>query len=107
MSLLERGYRIARRMVSCAAFCIILILSLCAQEPNQQQWYIEPAIRIGRIIPNASNTAWLSHVSLYSAELRLGKQTTGQHEWERLLITPNTGFACATAISTTTSSVIK
>lgn len=92
MSLLERGYRIARHMVSCAAFCIILILSLCAQDPNQQQWYIEPAIRIGRIIPNASNTAWLSHVSLYSAELRLGKQTTGQHEWERLFNYPEYGI---------------
>ena len=85
MNRFERNCRLVRYIFSYATLCIILGHTLIAQEANKQQWYLEPALRIGRIIPNASNTAWLSHVSLYSAELRFGKQTTGQHEWERLL----------------------
>lgn len=92
MNRFERNCRLVRYFFSYATLCIILGHTLIAQEANKQQWYLEPALRIGRIIPNASNTAWLSHVSLYSAELRFGKQTTGQHEWERLFNYPEYGI---------------
>ena len=47
---------------------------------------------MGRVIPNASNTSFLSHVYTYGAELRLGHQTTGKHDWERLFNYPEYGL---------------
>lgn len=69
-----------------------MMRNVCGQTSEPHQLYLEPALRIGRIIPNASNTGWLSNVSLYSAELRFGKQTDGRHDWERLFNYPEYGL---------------
>ncbi len=77
-------------------FCL-LVMVVCAFVPfhakAQLNGYIEPAFRVGRVIPNASNTAFLSGVSTYGAEIRFGHQTRGKHEWERLFNYPEIGFA--------------
>ena len=55
--------------------------------------YIEPAVRIGRVIPNASNVGFLSNVSLYSAEVRVGWQSMGSRRWQRDFNLPEYGVA--------------
>ena len=55
--------------------------------------YIEPAFRIGRVIPNAKNVGFLSNVSMYSAEVRFGWQTKGRHDWEKRFNFPEYGVA--------------
>lgn len=67
--------------------------SLFAQKEYAHNLYFEPAVRIGRIIPNASNSSFLSSVNLYSIELRVGQQTTGDLAWHRLFNYPE--FGCA------------
>ena len=70
-------------------FVLLFPVALCHGQANL---YMEPAYRMGRVIPNASNTRFLSHVSTYGAELRLGHQTTGKHDWERLFNYPEYGL---------------
>ena len=68
---------------------LLFPMALCFGQANL---YLEPAYRMGRVIPNASNTSFLSHVSTYGAELRLGHQTTGKRDWERLFNNPEYGL---------------
>ncbi|MDD6582587.1 MAG: acyloxyacyl hydrolase [Bacteroidales bacterium] len=72
---------------------LLLALLLFAMSSLSAQYYIEPAVRVGRVIPNASNVGWLSNVSMYGAEIRFGKQTTGKYAWEKLFNYPEMGIA--------------
>ncbi|HNW67290.1 MAG TPA: acyloxyacyl hydrolase [Bacteroidales bacterium] len=74
--------------------CILLFsVKTYSQNENGHNLYLEPALRVGRIIPNASNSSFLWNVTLYSLELRLGKQTTGELPWHRLFNYPEFGIA--------------
>lgn len=54
-------------------------------------WYIEPGIRYGRIIPNFKDASWLWQTDLYGLEVRVGRQTDGQKEWEQWFKYPSYG----------------
>ncbi len=76
-------------------FCVLqaLVLTGFAQKQSSHNLYLEPAVRVGRIVPNSSNTQYLAEVGLYSIELRLGKQTTGELPWHQLFNYPEFGVA--------------
>lgn len=47
--------------------CILLFsVKTYSQNENGHNLYLEPALRVGRIIPNASNSSFLWNVTLYS-----------------------------------------
>lgn len=74
----------------------IVILSLpgyiSAQETKKNLWYIEPAVRYGRVLPNFKEASWLWQTDLCSVDLRIGRQTDGQKEWEQWFHYPSYGL---------------
>jgi len=58
----------------------------------KDDWYIESALRYGRIVPNSSGTK-LWNINVIGADLRIGKQTFGKSEWEQWFGYPNYGLA--------------
>lgn len=85
-----------RPLLPCLLLCWLTLLTSTmgqAQKMGDSHLFIEPIVRMGRVIPNASSTSWLSKVSLYSAELRFGKLTDGRHEWEQLFNYPEYGLS--------------
>lgn len=67
--------------------------SLFAQEKKPCLWYIEPSIRYGRVMRLSPSTNYLWNVDIHSAEVRIGKQTDGSHEWEQWFRYPDYGIA--------------
>lgn len=56
-------------------------------------WYIEPSIRYGRVMPTLKTDHFLWETDLVGAEIRVGKQTTGEKEWEQWFRFPSYGAA--------------
>ncbi len=81
--------------LSITILCIV-ILSLpgyiSAQETKKNLWYLEPAVRYGRVLPNFKEASWLWQTDLCSVDLRIGRQTDGQKEWEQWFHYPSYGI---------------
>lgn len=57
----------------------------------KDDWYIEPVLRGGRVVPNFPGTN-LWDIHLYGMDLRVGKQTYGKAEWEQWFGYPEYGL---------------
>ncbi len=71
-----------------------LITSIYGQKEvsGKSDWYIEPSIRYGQIIPNYASTLNLAKIFGVGTDLRFGLQTHGKNEWEQWTGYPSYGF---------------
>jgi len=77
-------------------FLIAFSNHMSAQLSRQYDWYIEPGLRYGNIIPTVSSDSYLSDTHIYSFDLRFGVHSKGDRAWEQLYRCPKFGVGLRT-----------